>query len=387
MKLNRICPICGSSDGKKIKGIHMILQERNPLPNRYDVVCCDKCGFTYADVDCSQKEYNTYYNAFNIHTEALLVENIEVLNVHQKFIDIIFQQGIGKNAKILDIGCGGGELLCMLKDRGYTEICGLDPSEKSIENLNRMGIKGELSNIFDKPKTSLCGKFDVVTSTGVVEHIYDLQGYLKQLQQYIKEDGCIYLLAPAAESFAEFPLPVAAYFNHEHINYFSIFSMDNLMGQFGMCRVNEDVYMERKDEMILTALYKREDRNYAIKRDEISCRTIEEYFKMKAQKENNHRVKEITESKKPVIIFGCGSYSMQILAEYPMLLEQVECFIDNNKEKTGMKFCGKSVKSPEVLNQVDKDTVIAVCSMRNSSDIVNQIRDMHIENEIVNLMM
>lgn len=52
-ELIRKCPICSSEYGDTYKTIRMELPQGVKLPNEYDVVTCDNCGFAYADVKAS----------------------------------------------------------------------------------------------------------------------------------------------------------------------------------------------------------------------------------------------------------------------------------------------------------------------------------------------
>ena len=45
-----------------------------------------------------------------------------------------------KNARILDIGCGFGQMLMRLRDGGYTEISGIDIGSESVEFCRSQGL-------------------------------------------------------------------------------------------------------------------------------------------------------------------------------------------------------------------------------------------------------
>lgn len=61
-KLVRNCPICNHSSGKVLHTQHFSLPDKSVLPNVYDVVSCENCGFCYADSTASQEDYDKYYN-------------------------------------------------------------------------------------------------------------------------------------------------------------------------------------------------------------------------------------------------------------------------------------------------------------------------------------
>lgn len=54
IKLKRKCPICGNNEGEKIYHVSMKVPEDFPITGKYDVVCCSKCGFIYADINDTQ---------------------------------------------------------------------------------------------------------------------------------------------------------------------------------------------------------------------------------------------------------------------------------------------------------------------------------------------
>lgn len=95
------------------------------------------------------------------------------------------------NISILDFGCGTGIVGHLIKDAGYTNIWGLDASEKFVEMINTNGIyKGaEVMFLGRGPNTfptKYHNKYDLVTGTGVflAKHIpseafYDAHQALK----------------------------------------------------------------------------------------------------------------------------------------------------------------------------------------------------------------
>ena len=76
-KMIRRCPICNNEYGEVYKTIKMKLPQDVKLPDEYDVVTCENCGFAYADVDATQDTYNTYYACNNMYSaDAALKEKI-----------------------------------------------------------------------------------------------------------------------------------------------------------------------------------------------------------------------------------------------------------------------------------------------------------------------
>ena len=100
-----------------------------------------------------------------------------------------------KNIKILDIGCGGG-LLCEPLSRLGAEVVGIDASEKNIKIAKIHAKKNNLNvNYFcaspENFKTKL--KFDVILNMEIVEHVNDVNFFLKESSKFLKKNGLMFV--------------------------------------------------------------------------------------------------------------------------------------------------------------------------------------------------
>lgn len=372
--LKRVCPICDNNTGMILKKVRMHLPDGSPLPCEYDIVCCNVCGFTYANMMADQNVFNRYYDRFNMYSENEDIKLNDWVEYLYKEIEKLFIHKISMEANILDVGCGGGEFLNFLKSKGYINLYGLDPSKESIDRLNKSGINGMQGNIFDKIPDKMENKFDLVISMSVVEHIYDLNLYVEQLKKYMKKGGYLLIYAPAVEGFPQYIYPLANYFNHEHINYFSRISLENLFGNHGLKNLNKDPYIDvgetdSEKEKFLIELFCKDTKRKPVF-DSISQSCIEKYF----SKVNNSDkvIEDILKKNKKIIIWGCGSYAMQLIAKYSELFEAIEYFVDNNTMKQRTEIGGKKVFSPQMISN-ESDAIILICSMMNSKDIEKQL--------------
>ncbi len=100
-----------------------------------------------------------------------------------------------KDLKILDVGCGGGllsEPMCRLG----AEVTGIDASEK---NINVAKIHSKKSNlkinyICSSPeKLNSRDKFDVILNMEIVEHVEDVNFFLKSCSNLLKKDGIMFI--------------------------------------------------------------------------------------------------------------------------------------------------------------------------------------------------
>ena len=97
--------------------------------------------------------------------------------------------------KILDIGCGGG-LLCEPMSRLGADVFGMDASEKNIEVAKIHAKKSNLNIKYlcsspEKFKSDL--KFDVILNMEIVEHVEDVDFFLKSCTKFLKKNGIMFV--------------------------------------------------------------------------------------------------------------------------------------------------------------------------------------------------
>ena len=96
---------------------------------------------------------------------------------------------------ILDVGCGGG-LLSEPMQRLGANVTGIDASIKNIKIAKLHAKKNKLNiNYYcsspEKLKTNK--KFDVILNMEIVEHVEDLQFFLKSCSKLLKKDGLMFI--------------------------------------------------------------------------------------------------------------------------------------------------------------------------------------------------
>lgn len=98
--------------------------------------------------------------------------------------------------KVLEIGCGEGYGTNFLSK--YADVIGIDIDEESIDHAKKKygffffkfdGIKIPYNN----------NSFDIVVSLQVIEHVKDVQGYLREIKRVLKDKGIFYVSTPNKE--------------------------------------------------------------------------------------------------------------------------------------------------------------------------------------------
>ncbi len=97
--------------------------------------------------------------------------------------------------KILDVGCGGGLLSEPLSRLG-AEVFGIDSSDKNIK-ISKLHAKKSNLNIkyfcSSPEKFEIKNEFDVILNMEIVEHVEDVDFFLKSCSKLLKKNGIMFV--------------------------------------------------------------------------------------------------------------------------------------------------------------------------------------------------
>ena len=100
-----------------------------------------------------------------------------------------------KNISILDIGCGGGLISIPMKRLG-ANVVGIDASSKNISVAKNYSNKKKIKikYICSSPeKLKIKKKFDVLLMLEIVEHVDDINFFIKQSSKFLKKNGLMFI--------------------------------------------------------------------------------------------------------------------------------------------------------------------------------------------------
>ena len=100
-----------------------------------------------------------------------------------------------KNIDILDIGCGGG-LLSEPMSRLGANVIGIDASKKNINvaKFHAKKNKIKINYICASPENlKIKKKFDVILNMEIVEHVEDINFFIKKSSEFLKKDGLMFI--------------------------------------------------------------------------------------------------------------------------------------------------------------------------------------------------
>ena len=96
---------------------------------------------------------------------------------------------------ILDIGCGGG-LLSEPMARLGANVTGIDASDKNIKIAQLHAKKNKLNiNYFcsSPEKLKIKNKFDVILNMEIIEHVEDINFFIKTCSKLLKKNGLMFV--------------------------------------------------------------------------------------------------------------------------------------------------------------------------------------------------
>jgi 2-polyprenyl-3-methyl-5-hydroxy-6-metoxy-1,4-benzoquinol methylase len=107
---------------------------------------------------------------------------------------------LGRRGRLLDIGCGRGELLWAAREEGW-EYEGCDPSSAYLEWARQnLGITAQLGTVEELNYPE--GQFSAVTMGGIIEHLYDPLATLREIWRVLEPGGLLWLDAPNEDAFS-----------------------------------------------------------------------------------------------------------------------------------------------------------------------------------------
>ena len=371
---NRNCPVCGNNSSKFLNKINMKIPEEYHLPDSYDVVVCKECGMVYADTSASMADYDWYYANCNFYGDDSKDDNSarfeSVERKKKKYVD--------KESVLLELGAGNGRFELALKEHGYLDVTGTDPSEESVKRLKEAGIKARVASVYSDISSEEYESYDGVFLFEVAEHLLVPGCGITNIERMLKKNGIFMVSVPDYSLIGEDLTSIPNYFNLEHINYFSETTLDYLMSLHGLERIDQKHF-----GVDLIQVYRKTDGVKTPGRDTATEAAVSRYFGH--QQERAERIDKTVEGLKKagteLVIWGTGSYVMNLFATTSLPQCNIKGFVDNNKLKQGRKMYDYTIYPPEYLK--DTSYTVLICSMLYGEKIREQLEGMHTKNTIV----
>lgn len=226
----RRCPVCSQNSSKPFF-----------VKDGLSFGSCNHCSMVYINNYILSDEKEKYYK--NSLAFSSFFENI-VLKTREKRIDVIWKDRISLFEKywidgnVLDVGCGTGEFLECLNDKGHNTLMGIEPNQFAAEYANTRLPGKIVHDIFENVDLP-DDYFDLVTLWEVLSHFNDPKLVLKKVFKSMKDGGHIIISSP---NFMGFEYQVLLEWHNDVTfkipNYFSIKTLPMLLKKIGFTIIN-----------------------------------------------------------------------------------------------------------------------------------------------------
>lgn len=165
----------------------------------YEVWFCPACGLGRTEPFLTEQELTGIYSSTYRESDSTrffspIEKALRVLRTERcKRID----RYAGKKGKILDVGCGRGDFLLLMKERGW--LCtGIELDKRVEAHGKRIGLDLRFGAIHEQKFPD--GYFDAITLWHVFEHLRDPQAAIREFRRILKPGGLLMIAVPNAGS-------------------------------------------------------------------------------------------------------------------------------------------------------------------------------------------
>jgi len=375
----RVCPVCGGNEKKRL--IHQTFSglSSGSFLHGYDVVVCAQCGTGFADGLPAAWEFDRYYKEMS-QWEFPDNFGIESAQDKQRFESVtgyMLEEKLDLESSILDVGCATGGLLAAFKRGGFTRLKGLDPSLRCAE-LARKNYGIDVVTLTVGDLSQLQEKFDLITLSGVLEHLYDPNPAIANIRKLLSDGGLFYVNVPDAGAFVKYLDGPYQQFSIEHIQYFTEAALVNLMKINGFQPVR---LIASAQPYTLTYSYPgiegifRKASAGSWEYEEKSESSLRDYIRVSRDLANRveTQLEKVAESGEPILVWGVGTNTQRLMMTGPLARANIVAFVDSNSHYHGKLLMNRPIISP--LEVADFPHPVLVATFIFREEIRKQIRE------------
>lgn len=344
----RSCPVCSSNSKHTLMTIDLKLPDQwSYLPSQFTVTTCRDCGMVYHDSPAIQLDLDQYYlSKYYSSTDIGFQQNPSRLNDVADYI----ANHVPHTSSILEIGCADGKLIKLLTERGFASV-GIDIGDEFPDQ-----------------------SFDLIIINHVLEHVIDAGDFLYDIESYLEPDGQFYIEVPDATQYYNHIEKPISFLNFEHLNHFSITTLNHLMGRLGFhatttFRKTIDI-SDSWEYPALGGLYQRGTGIWGY--DGLLAGNVIKYMTQSYDLElkENERLRTRLDHPQPVAIRGIGHHAFRRLTSTIFFTYNVVAYLDIAERKQLLSFDGYEVISPD-----DFDGSIPIIALAGSNYVNRLIGD------------
>ncbi len=231
------CPVCDHDTFRD----YLNVKDYTVSEEQFKIVECVQCTFRFTNPRPSQQEIGKYYasDKYISHTnssESLMDKAYKTVRYITLRDKLKLVQKFKKKGSLLDIGCGTGNFLEVCKNNNW-QIAGVEPGDLARKQAQEINPGANIQPDLFKIE----GTFDIITMWHVLEHVHDLNMYLRRIYDQLASDGKLIIAVPNNESFDAHHYGVnwAAYDVPRHLYHFTADTIKRVLNKNGMQLVSK----------------------------------------------------------------------------------------------------------------------------------------------------
>lgn len=392
----RACPVCGATAGEPLRHQTFVLPDGHPLSAGYTVVTCAECGASYATPLPAQSAYDRFYRDASKYADAATGTGSGAqawddgrLEDTARHLATLVPD---REAHVVDVGCGAGGLLRWFAKLGYTTLTGIDPAEACATATGAIpGVRGVVGSLFALPKDM--PRAGLVVLAHVLEHVRDVSAAVAGLKAITSPGGRVYAEVPDASRYADFIVAPFLDFNTEHINHFSVATLQRAFTSGGWTIVasgTKDIASSPRTRYpcawVLAELGSPAVRAAAPTADRALRAALLRYVSASQAllARVTTRLEAIARGHSEVIVWGTGQTTAILLAETPLGRMRIRAFTDSNPMHHGRTIAGVPVVAPDAL-RATPELPIVIGSLLHGAEIAESIAARGLVNPVLRL--
>jgi SAM-dependent methyltransferase len=233
-------PVCEICEGAEFSVIATEIREGEGR-----IVRCDTCGLVMQDLDWDEKRLRDYYERDYQVTNSLVTGGTQTAEEHfRDRLDTIgnlvrqVEPLVTPKSRVIDIGCGAGELLFRLKPM-VSRCVGVELNSRFVDFMR--GTLGIEAYAGDVNRLEFSEKFDLVLCIATLDHLPNPLKTLKTMKGLLAPGGRIYLEVPNIDEALNLFLPETSrerynrfFWHRAHLFYFSRETIEALFKKAGL---------------------------------------------------------------------------------------------------------------------------------------------------------
>ena len=130
------------------------------------------------------------------HTDHTVMNPLSL----EKTRELVGLLRLPEGGRVLDVACGDGYHMELLRNLGFRRIYGVDTDEEMLEIAAEKGLNVRYGTPYE---LDIQGAFDVIIMCDLIGYLEDPELALNKINTALKESGILYLSVPVYESLAE----------------------------------------------------------------------------------------------------------------------------------------------------------------------------------------